>query len=193
MVNLLAEVSHDAENDHVICVGDMISKGPSSSAVIDLLVSLKASCVRGNHEDRVLLTYQHLKSHGLIPPGPSITKSSQQPSTLSPTSPLPSQRTNKLADSTAETHDLATSLSDSQIEYLSACPLILNLGSLPSLGGEASTFVVHAGLVPGIALENQDPFSVMNMRTLDPETWVPSRSATKGDDRPWNEVRKIFF
>jgi hypothetical protein len=34
--------------------------------------------------------------------------------------------------------------------------------------------VVHAGLVPDVELEKQDPSSVMTMRTIDLETHVPS-------------------
>ncbi|KAI0803584.1 Metallo-dependent phosphatase [Xylaria sp. FL0064] len=62
--------------------------------------------------------------------------------------------------------DLATakSLKPEHRAWLSALPLILRVGDLGPRYGEV--LVVHAGLVPGIPLENQDPEAVMNMRTL---------------------------
>ena len=36
------------------------------------------------------------------------------------------------------------------------------------------TVIVHGGLVPGLALEKQDPNSVMNMRSIDLRSHVPS-------------------
>lgn len=207
VLNLLVEVSYNADHDHVICAGDMISKGPSSGEVIDQLISMKASCVRGNHEDRILLIHQEMKSHGLIPTASFFhhhkTKKQQQllhptllPTKQSAKSPLPqgksaavgdkSHRSNNSNNKESADRNLASSLSNQQIEYLSSCPVILRLGSVPGMG---ETLVVHAGLVPGVELEKQDPVSVMNMRTLDLETRVPSRSA-KGT--AWNEVMFPF-
>jgi hypothetical protein len=45
--------------------------------------------------------------------------------------------------------------------------------------------VVHAGLVPGLKLEGQDPVAVMNMRTVDLETHVPSE---RRDGMAWTKV-----
>ncbi|RWA13525.1 hypothetical protein EKO27_g1607 [Xylaria grammica] len=58
----------------------------------------------------------------------------------------------------------AKSLKPEHRDWLSALPLILRVGNLGSRYGEVLT--VHAGLVPGIPLELQDPEAVMNMRTL---------------------------
>ena len=190
VLNLLVEVSYNADHDHVICAGDMISKGPSSGDVVNQLISMKASCVRGNHEDRILLIHQDMKSHGLIPTS-GIHKTKQQLDSTLPlqdpaNSPLPREKTaagdKSHRSKESADRDLARSLSNKQIEYLSSCPVILRLGSVPSMG---DTLVVHAGLVPGVKLERQDPVSVMNMRTLDLETRVPSRSA---QGTAWSEV-----
>ena len=40
--------------------------------------------------------------------------------------------------------------------------------------------VVHAGLVPGVPLQNQDPRSVMVMRTIDLHSHVPSEKGKEG-------------
>ena len=78
---------------------------------------------------------------------------------------------------------LAASLSPSEIAYLAACPVILRIGPIPTMGDVS---VVHAGLVPGVALERQDPSAVMSMRSIDLGTHVPSRDANEGV--PWTKL-----
>ncbi|EFR01453.1 hypothetical protein MGYG_04461 [Nannizzia gypsea CBS 118893] len=57
---LLSRVSFNRENDHLIFVGDVITKGPKSVEVVRLAREYNASCVRGNHEDRILLTRREM-------------------------------------------------------------------------------------------------------------------------------------
>ncbi|KAF4944705.1 hypothetical protein FSARC_14602, partial [Fusarium sarcochroum] len=59
---LLKKIEFNPKNDHLIAVGDMINKGPKSSEVIARLMELKASAVRGNHEDRVILSWRALSA-----------------------------------------------------------------------------------------------------------------------------------
>ncbi|MSR77202.1 MAG: hypothetical protein EXS63_03100 [Candidatus Omnitrophica bacterium] len=57
------------DQDRLICVGDLIAKGPSSSKVLDLAMSLpNLTCILGNHELRFLLCWKagkkpDIKSH----------------------------------------------------------------------------------------------------------------------------------
>lgn len=184
LVALLAEVDYNARLDHLILVGDMISKGPDSPAVVDLAMSMRASCVRGNHEDRVLLAYRDLNSPGLT------ARSSGKPAPPSPGpfdagKPAPPDKKwdgERFAHGDAVDRELARSLSQKQIDYLAACPVILKLGYVRAMG---ELQVVHAGLVPGVELEKQDPMGVMYMRTMDLETLVPSSSS---DGTPWNKL-----
>jgi hypothetical protein len=78
----------------------------------------------------------------------------------------------------------ARTLSPAQVEWLANLPIILNIGRIPPISrpnpspakgatdapAPAPAFenlvVVHAGLVPGVALPDQDPWAVMTMRTL---------------------------
>ena len=178
VVSLLAKLSYKSTLDHIVLAGDIISKGPSSPAVVSLAMSLNASCVRGNHEDRVLLANRDMNTHYLSLPGPHEA--------LAP--PLPSvDNLDEESFSHGDYTDrkLAKSLSREQLRYLAACPLILKVGDLRDLGGVS---VVHAGLVPGVDLERQDPSAVMTMRTVDLDTHVPSRD---DDGVPWSKVR--FF
>ncbi|KAI1742068.1 Metallo-dependent phosphatase [Xylaria scruposa] len=58
----------------------------------------------------------------------------------------------------------AKSLKPKHRAWLSRLPLILRIGDLGPRYGEV--LVVHAGLVPGVPLESQDPEAVMTMRTI---------------------------
>ncbi len=79
---------------------------------------------------------------------------------------------------------LARSFTKRQIDYLATCPVILDVGRVKGMG---DVHVVHAGLIPGVKLEKQDPMGVMHMRTIDLETFVPS-SSEKGT--AWFKVRQ---
>lgn len=186
---LLAEVQYEARTDHLIFAGDFISKGPSSPAVINLAMSAHASCVRGNHEDRVLLAYRDLYSHRLT----QEQKGKEAPSP--PAAGMPEDmRQNSSEDDGEDLEEknfshgdfvdrrLAESFTKRQIDYMASCPVILDIGQIKGLG---DVHVVHAGLVPGVRLERQDPMGVMHMRTIDLDTHVPSSSA-KGT--PWFKV-----
>ena len=188
MENLLAEVQYEARTDHLVFAGDFISKGPSSSAVIDLAMSAHASCVRGNHEDRVLLTYRDLYSHRLTQEQQKGRKTPSPPAAGMPEDMR--QNDGEDEDETlqegphGDTVDrrLANLFTKRQIDYMASCPVILDIGQIRGLG---DVHVVHAGLVPGVRLERQDPLGVMHMRTIDLDTHVPSSSA-KG--MPWFKV-----
>lgn len=163
MISLLDKLSFREKNDHLIFAGDFASKGPFSASVIDLASSLQASCVRGNHEDRILLTYNDIHAHVLSLPPPE-----------DPLSPLEMSNVDDL--------ESAKSLTKRQIDYLASCPVILRVGEIRGMG-EVS--VVHAGLIPGVELERQDPLAVMNMRTVDLDTHVPSSSP---EGTPWTKA-----
>lgn len=179
---LLNKVDFDEKRDHLIATGDMVSKGPDSAAVIDKLMSINASAVRGNHEDRLLTfakSYHHLQS----------TSSDVVPSR-------------------SRNHKLLESLSRAHIRWLKSLPLILRIQPLsppglliapdtdvnttlkeklgPPILNEIN--VVHAGLVPAVPLRRQDPYSVMNMRAIHPPTHMPSAVREEGVawERVWN-------
>ncbi|GIC89610.1 putative serine/threonine-protein phosphatase [Aspergillus udagawae] len=158
---LLDEVSFDHDRDHLIFTGDMINKGPDSPGVVDLARQYAASCVRGNHEDRVLLLRHDMEA--------SNTLSPDSDGDISP---------ELFFGLKEKERAVARQLSNEQVQWLDACPVILNVGQIPELG---QVVVVHGGLVPGVDLDKQDPSSVMNMLTIDLDTHVPSstRHGTK--------------
>ncbi|KAI9684787.1 MAG: hypothetical protein M1829_000162 [Trizodia sp. TS-e1964] len=164
LIALLDKISFSPQYDHLVLTGDMISKGPDSPGVVDFARSVNASCVRGNHEDRVLLARQNLHSNRLSTPSlDEIPSSSNDDDLEGETFSRRGRRDRKLAKQ----------LTQEQIDWLKACPVILRVGDIEGMG---HVVVVHAGLVPGVDFENQDPFDVMNMRTIELKTHAPSPS-----------------
>lgn len=146
---LLQKTEYSAERgDHVIFTGDMINKGPDSAGVVALAMEMGASSVRGNHEDKVL--FAHAQE--------AVDESSSAPE---------NPKREEAETSKSENAALATarSLSPGQLEWLAKLPVVLRLGKIADQAS-GEWVVVHAGLVPGIPLEDQDPTAVMNMRTL---------------------------
>jgi hypothetical protein len=158
----------------------MIAKGPDSRGVIDMAMDLGADAVRGNWEDRTLLAYNSLvaKVHPL--PGPQ-----EDPNTKE-----------DFLDEESFSHGdykdraMAKELDKKHIEWLQKCPVILRVGGISGFNGGSEIVVAHAGLAPGIDLDRQDPFLVMNMRSIDVMTRVPSEDR-KGE--PWEKVRSFLL
>ncbi|KAH6973530.1 Metallo-dependent phosphatase-like protein [Ilyonectria sp. MPI-CAGE-AT-0026] len=137
---LLKRTNFDPTRDHLISVGDTVNKGPKSAEVVQRLMELGASAVRGNHEDRVLVAWAGLtEQQGVEAYLDSDFAAAQR----------------------GESLDLKTarSLSETQIQWLKNLPVILTIEPM-------SLYIVHAGLVPGVPLPNQDPWAVMNMRSM---------------------------
>ncbi|KAK9245278.1 Metallo-dependent phosphatase-like protein [Lipomyces tetrasporus] len=59
---LLEAVEFVPTQDKLILLGDFISKGPDSIAVLEMAMKYDAACVRGNHENTLLRRYA--KKHG---------------------------------------------------------------------------------------------------------------------------------
>ena len=147
---LLTKIKFDNKNgDHLIFTGDLISKGPDSPGVVELAMALGASGVRGNHEDRALLLYASDKS----------ANKHAYPK-------------DKLEKAVEDSLAVARSLTDEQREWLSSLPIILRIGRIPGSGfspppwNAGDILVVHGGLVPALPVHKQDPWGVMNMRSL---------------------------
>ncbi|KAF7712429.1 Ser-Thr protein phosphatase family protein [Penicillium ucsense] len=178
---LLAKVEFDnTQGDHLILVGDMTNKGPDSAGVVDLAIQLEASAVRGNHDNAVLdaaaelavASGDHsqvaaLKTSPALPDAPLSEEQTEShlPKGLDGAEPVSKSPLTRHGETTYRT---ASQLSVSQREWLAKLPLMLRL-SLPldrqsTLGH--NLVIVHAGLVPGVALEKQDPYNIIHMRSL---------------------------
>lgn len=167
---LLDLTNFDPQKDHLVATGDCISKGPNSPAVLDVLLLNSASCVRGNHEDKILHAHRdhHAPSHQKFISG---SQASARPGPVT------------LKHGATDDLQLAASLTDDQVRYLASWPLILSVGPVSGMGNVS---IVHAGLTPGVPLLRQDPVSVMTMRSIDLRNHIPSphHAPVPGVDKP---------
>lgn len=170
LLELLKKVEFRQKSDQLVLVGDTISKGPDNIGVLDELIRLNAISVRGNHEDRVLHVAKSLES------GFHHSTSSK---------------------GHAKDVALLKEMKPHHIKYLRDMPLMLHVPTLPmALPGTRKShspiaepiLVVHAGLVPGVRLDKQDPYFVMNMRSINRRTHVPSALRDGKNARPWYDV-----
>jgi hypothetical protein len=123
-------------DDRVVTVGDIVVRGPEPRGTLALLRKIDARAVRGNHEDRLLRWRRH-----------RLQKRSSSPRFQAPP---------KIGPLTKRTAD---ALKSKDWEFLEDLPLFIDLP-------EHVVRVVHAGLIPGLPIEEQDPRAVMNIRTL---------------------------
>jgi hypothetical protein len=161
---LLNKIGFDHKHgDHLVFAGDMVTKGPDSKGVVKLAMDIGACGVRGNQEDKVLAAAREI--HRL---------SSDDESRFGPDADGEDEREQDEAETENHrkdhAHRIARSLTRAQLSWLRSLPIILRIGRLPDATSppwNATTLtVVHGGLVPGVKLEKQDPWAVMNMRSL---------------------------
>ncbi|OQE40175.1 hypothetical protein PENCOP_c006G07514 [Penicillium coprophilum] len=169
---LLEKISfHKSKGDHLIFVGDVANKGPDSPGVVDLAIKLDASAVRGNHENAILNAAADIKAKrdsqlhsGDLTDTPALSENSR----ADPREDTARDCSIPDKNASSTSHTTALALSKRQIDWLAALPLILRVKlpqDLASTLGD-TLIVVHAGLVPGIRLEDQNPYDLMHMRSL---------------------------
>ena len=136
--DLLAQVAFSSD-DRLICVGDLVVRGPKPAAVMALVRQLGGRSVRGNHEHR-LLHYQRA--------------SDQHRKRKNTVATAPQRKPSKWLKTTAK------ALTPADWAYLNAMPLWLDLPS-------HQVRVVHAGVVPGVDIQQQRPHTLMFVRCID--------------------------
>jgi bis(5'-nucleosyl)-tetraphosphatase (symmetrical) len=141
-----------SRGDRVIFVGDLVNKGPKSSGVVQYAMDINATSVRGNHEDKVLRVWAgaeeaRIKAEAEGKDGKEAYEAFKK----------------NLGSGKQKALEVAESLTPEQRAWLSTLPVALRLGDLPGLGDVA---VVHGGMVPGISLDEQEPWAMYNIRAL---------------------------
>ena len=176
---LLAEAGYDAaRGDRVVLAGDMINKGPDSAGVAALAMEHGFAGVRGNHEDKVLRIFA--LAEAVRAAGGDATAADWEAA-------LPKSDRAALAT--------ARSLTPDQRDWIAARPLLLRIDAADLVLGPGGNemgekprdevVVVHAGVVPGVPLENQDPWALVNMRTL---LYPSKKGKLRSEDRAVFEV-----
>lgn len=179
-----------ARRDQVVFLGDMINKGPDSPGVIDRAIAIGAWGVRGNHEDRVLRAWaKHIHSKA-----DDENLKAEEEQWEGEGSAEEKEAVGKSSKTEKADRATAASLTPTQLSWLAKLPVILRLGTVSPYYGEV--VAVHAGLIPDVPLEKQDPWAAMNMRTLlghssaslDPAALSKLRPSEGREGRPWAEL-----
>lgn len=195
--HLLRKLNYNAKKDHIIVLGDFVSKGPDSIKVLDYLMKNKIDCILGNHEYYVLQNYASF--HGKQFPdfvngsahsdGLSIEGFNDDPEFL-----------------------LAKKLQADHIKYINSCPIIKKIGEVPIyrkkdsndiLNGGVSTkstrkgVVVHGGLRWDLSLYEQQPVDNLEMRSLigpyfNQSTDDPHEPNAVSWSKIWNKQQKLL-
>ncbi|KAL0466734.1 Ser/Thr protein phosphatase [Neurospora intermedia] len=194
--SLLDKISFDNTTDHLILAGDLVTKGPDSKGLVQFARDIGASAVRGNHDDKVL---QAAKWLGRIKQGKkgweeveiegdSVRDDEEEMSEKEEAKnsvEISGRRRRKKPKGVKPEHiAVARSLSLSQLHWLASRPIILRVGHLS--GAKTAPWnanevvVVHGGLIPSLPLEKQDPWAVMNVRSL---VYKRSTSSTFDDNQ----------
>ncbi|KAK9254221.1 Metallo-dependent phosphatase-like protein [Lipomyces tetrasporus] len=161
---LLEAVEFVPTQDKLILLGDFISKGPDSIAVLEMAMKYDAACVRGNHENTLLRRYAKKHESGDFDPS-----------------------TGGFVHVMADEKKIIKKASPEQIEYIDSCPLILHIPEqiFGPDGGDVAA--CHAGLMWDVpTLTDQEPAVVLYIRTLLPPN--NSTASASRDGILWKEV-----
>ncbi|MFO0617473.1 MAG: metallophosphoesterase [Polyangiaceae bacterium] len=144
-------------SDRLYFVGDLIVRGPKPRATLALVRKLGARAVRGNHEDRLLRwrKAELLQDHGKKIPKKLAKKVAKQVKSQMAGGAMVG-RGKSIGPLTRRTAD---ALRKKDWELIESFPLWIDLE-------EHGVRIVHAGLIPGISIEHQDPRVLMNVRSL---------------------------
>lgn len=158
-MKLLKKVKYSKKNDHLLVLGDFITKGPDSMKVLDYLIEHDIDCILGNHEYYVLQNYANF--HRLRAPFfANSTESAQSP-----------------VHAKSDFNDdpeflLAKKLHPHQVGYINHCSIIKELGPMPLHKSKSNAsyksaqgVAVHAGLRWDLALEEQNPEENLELRS----------------------------
>lgn len=145
-----------ATGDRLVFVGDLVARGPDSLGVLDIARRTGAIIVRGNHEEKLLSWHAAQSSQG---EGRGRKGRERR----------------REAEGLSRMHlDIAESLRAVDWTLLQTSPLYCELP-------EHGACVVHAGLLPGVPLEEQDWSTLLHIRSLTPKG---EATEAKGD-RLW--------
>jgi Calcineurin-like phosphoesterase len=149
--------------ERLVMVGDLVAKGPDSQAVVARARESGALAVMGNHDAHVL----HLRqvALGRVPGDGRKAKPEHQ--------------------------QVLDTLTDPDWAYLEHLPLLRRLG--PEHPGDPDTAVVHAGLVPGIPLEQQSREHLLTLRSITNEGEPTKKAKGMPWGSQWRGPERIVF
>jgi hypothetical protein len=135
--------------DRLVFVGDLIARGPDSLGVLDIARRSGAVIVRGNHEEK-LIAWRRAREAWMRGRGKADAKH-------------PLGRTHR---------EIARALRPVDWTLLETSPLWYDLP-------EHGLRVLHAGVLPNVAIEHQMPSILLNVRTVKARSGPPVLWATR--------------
>lgn len=199
---LLKKLKFSEKKDKLLLLGDFITKGPRSMEVLEYAMKINASCVRGNHEDKIISLYAD--SHNLPKPKtkpPQVPTEAVDPSWSAPMD-IPTdiasaysneepgiegddEWTTKYDFDQTDDVKLVKHLTPQHMEFLGKCPAIMSLGPISETG--LKSYGVHGGLDFNVAnLQLQDPELVMFIRSMLPPDYT--EWSEEDDGVPWSDL-----
>lgn len=133
---LLDKAEYDATTTRVVLVGDLVNKGPYSAACVSYARKMNFNAVRGNHDVAALRA--RARREALRDGGAS---------------------SDDAVGDDEDKYAYTDAWSAADVAYLEGLPYTLHLAA-------DGVLVVHAGLVPGVALEDQSVEAMCTMRNL---------------------------
>jgi Calcineurin-like phosphoesterase len=140
-LEMLLDRTGFASGDKLVFVGDVVARGPDSLGVLDILRRTGAVLVRGNHEDKLVASRED-DTHPLV--------WKQEPAGKSRPPRKPLGRFHAMVAEQLRPVDWA---------LLEASPLYVDLV-------EHEVRVIHAGVVPGIPIEEQERSTLLTIRAV---------------------------
>ena len=149
---LLKKVNFRVGVDQLIHVGDLIAKGPQSLEAVAWCRKHRIPGVLGNHDEHMLRYARRLRAGEAW----------------------------ETIDTKWEHPKIARDLAPEDIDYMLSLPTHLRL---PGAGPKGQDLlVVHAGVVPGVAVEDMAPHDIAYMRNILPDGRA---TASNDDGTPW--------
>ncbi|KAK6203575.1 Metallo-dependent phosphatase-like protein [Scheffersomyces amazonensis] len=183
---LLSSINYKKETDHLIVLGDFITKGPDSSKVLDYLIANDIDCILGNHEYYVLQNYALF--HNLDQPFFVIPQENNDIS-------LAESYEFKIKDNfnSDPEYILARKLQPEHVKYINHCSVIKHLGDVPVVKSKSTSFApgiaVHAGIRWDLELNEQDPEDNLEMRSyLGPYFNETTSDPSEEDAISWSKI-----
>ncbi|KAJ2830258.1 hypothetical protein GGI24_001950 [Coemansia furcata] len=173
---LLCKLKFKMGEDQVVLVGDLVAKGPESVGVVRRARQIKAWCVRGNHDDRVIRWREFLD-------GPGSTLSESELKDLQKSGGLPYDDFKVGKDH----YQIARDLSPDDITWMKSFPAIM---SLPPPYTE--WVVVHGGLDPSKPLLKQSAEDVMVTRNIAASGPISTHDQGQAWFDAWADKMKSF-
>lgn len=173
---LLQKMKFDKKTDHLLVLGDFISKGPDSLKVLDYLIDNNIDCILGNHEYDILNNYANFHRVEF----PDFNSTDVEISSGFNSDP---------------DYLLAKKLQPKHVKYINQCSIIKKLWDHP-LGtstdgrplGVGHGIAVHAGIRWDLPLEEQDPLDNLQMRYYVEPFYNQTASEPNEDTIAWSKI-----